>query len=73
MAFMDTGFKKLFSVHDRMTIEMERCMKETNILEWLTKVKTTMIQENTEKETTPHYYRPINAPIDDVRNTNGTN
>ena len=33
MAYMDTGSKKSTSIHDRLAIEMNRCLEETDIPE----------------------------------------
>ena len=31
MAYMDSGFKKFTSFHDRLTLELGRCFEEINI------------------------------------------
>ena len=38
---------------------MNRCLQETNIPEWMTKGKTTLIQKDPQKGTTSNNYRPI--------------
>ena len=39
IAYMD------FSIHDRLAIEMNRCLQEANVPEWMTKRKTILIQK----------------------------
>ena len=52
--YMDSGFKKLPSLHDRLVIELSRYLKETNIPKWMTKGKTTLIQKrHPKKDPTP--------------------
>ena len=36
-------FKKFTSIRDRLATEMNRCIQETEIPEWMTKGKTTLI------------------------------
>ena len=57
-------FKKFTSVHVRLVTEMNKCMQKKTktkpeIPEWMTKGKTTLVQENPLKGTTPSNYRPI--------------
>ena len=49
VAYMDSGFKKITSMHDWLAIEMKKCKQETDILEGVTKVKTTLIQKDLQK------------------------
>ena len=55
IAYMDSGFKKFTSIHDRLAIEMNRCLEEAEMLEWMTKEKeeTTLIQNDPLKGTAP--------------------
>ena len=39
-------FKKFTSIYDRLTTKINRCLQETNIPKWMTKGKTTLIQED---------------------------
>ena len=39
-------FKKFTTIHDRLAIEMNRCLEETYISEWMTKGKTTLIPKD---------------------------
>ena len=55
-------FKKVTSIHDRLATEMNRCPQKANIPEWMTKGKTTLIQKDPRKVTTPNNYRPITCP-----------
>ena len=36
-------FKKFISIHDRVTLEMKKCLQGTQLPEWMTKGKTTLI------------------------------
>ena len=42
--------KKLTSILDRLALEMNRCLQETHIPEWMTKGKIPLIQKNPSKE-----------------------
>ena len=37
--YIDTGLKKFTSIHDRLAIELNRCLQEVNLPEWMTKGK----------------------------------
>ena len=52
-------FKKFTSVHDRQALEMNRCLQDAQVPEWITKGKTTLIQKDPSKGTAPNNYRPI--------------
>ena len=52
-------FKKFISIHGRLALEMNRCLQGTQVPEWMTKGKTTLIQKNPSKGTAPNNYRPI--------------
>ena len=52
-------FKKFTSIPDRLALEMNRCLQETHVLEWMTKGNTTLIQNDDLKGTAPNNYRPI--------------
>ena len=53
------SFKKFISIHDRLALEMNRCLQGEQVPEWMTKGKTTLIQKDPSKETAPINYRPI--------------
>ena len=55
---MDSGFTKITSIHDRLVIEMKRCLEETNIVKWMTKGKTILIQKDPKKEPHPTIIEP---------------
>ena len=38
-------FKKFTSIHDRLALEMNRCLQDAQVPEWMTKGKTTLIQK----------------------------
>ena len=52
-------FKKFTSIHDRLALEMNRCLQDAHVPEWMTKGKTTFIQKDPSKGTAPNNYRPI--------------
>ena len=54
-------FKKFTSIHDRLALEMNRCLQGAHVLEWITKGKTTFIQKDQSKRTDPHNYKPITS------------
>ena len=52
-------FKKFSSIHDRLTLEMNRCQQDAQVPDGMTKGKTTLIQKDPSKGTAPNNYRPI--------------
>ena len=50
--YMDSDFKRFSSIHDKLAFELNRYLEEKNILEWMTEVKTTLIQNDLQKGTT---------------------
>ena len=52
-------FKKFTSIHDRLALEINRCIQDAQVPDWMTKGKTTLIQKDPNKGTTPNNYRPI--------------
>ena len=52
-------FKRFTSFHDRLALEMNRCLQDAQVPEWITKGKTTLIQKDPSKGTAPNNYRPI--------------
>ena len=52
-------FKKFTSIHDRLALEMNRCLQDAHVPELMTKGKTTLIQKDPSKGTAPNNYRPI--------------
>ena len=55
----DFWFKKFTSVHDRLVLEMNKCLHTAHVPEWVTKGRTTLIQKDPNKGTAPNNYRPI--------------
>ena len=51
--------KKFTSIHDRLALEMNRCLQGTQVPECMTKENTTLIQKDPSKGTAPNNYRPI--------------
>ena len=52
-------FKKFISIHDRQSLEMNRCLQGVNIPKWMTKGKTTLTRKDLIKGTAPNNYRLI--------------
>ena len=52
-------FKKFTSIHDRLALEMNRCLQDVQVPDWMTKGKTTIIPKDPSKRTVPNNYRPI--------------
>ena len=52
-------FKKFTSIHDRLALEMNRCLQDAQVPDWMTKGKTILIQKDPNKGTAPNNYRPI--------------
>ena len=52
-------FKKLTTIHDRLALEMNGCLQEADVPDWMTKRKTTLIQNDPFKRTAPNNYRHI--------------
>ena len=52
-------FKIFTCVHDRLALDMNKCLQTAHVPEWMTKGKTTLIQKDPNKRTTPNNYRPI--------------
>ena len=52
-------FKKFTSILRRLALEMNRCLQDAQVPEWMTKGKTTLIQKDPSKGTAPNNYRPI--------------
>ena len=52
-------FKKFTTIHDRLTLERKRCLKEAHVPESMTKGRTTLIPKDPRERTAPNNYRPI--------------
>ena len=52
-------FKKFTSIHDRLTLEKNRCLQGAKVPEWMTRGKTTLIKEDPSKKPAPNNNRPI--------------
>ena len=52
-------FKKFIPIPDRLALEMNRCLQDAQVPDWMTKGKTTLIQKDPNKGTTANNYRPI--------------
>ena len=52
-------FKKFTPVHNRLATERHKYIQKSEIPEWMTKRKSTLIQKDRLKGTVPNKYRPI--------------
>ena len=52
-------FKKFTSIHDRLALEMNRCLQDTQVPDWITKGKTTLTRKDPSKGNAPNNYRAI--------------
>ena len=52
---------KLTSIHDRLALEMNKCLQRAHVPEWMTKGRTTLVQKDPNKGTAPNSYRPITS------------
>ena len=68
-------FEKFTNIFDRLNLKINRCFEETDISEWITKGKTTLIEKDPhqKKETTPNNYwsRNRRSTIHESRHTRG--
>ena len=55
----DFWFKKFTSIHDRLLQEMNRCLQDAQLPDWMTKGKTTLIKNDPSKRTAPNNFRPL--------------
>ena len=66
-------FKKFITINNRQALEMNRCLQERQIPEWMTKEKTTLIKKDTLKGTTGKQLQTHYMPTYDTENTNSKN
>ena len=52
-------FKKFTSIHDRLALEMNKCLQTAHVPEWMTNGRTILIQKDPNKGTASNNYRPI--------------
>ena len=52
-------FKKSTSIHGRLALEINRCLQEVYVPDWMTEGNTILIQKDPGKGTPPNNYRPI--------------
>ena len=48
-AMHEFWFKECMSIHERLTLEMSKCLEETNLLELMTNGKTNLIRKDSPK------------------------
>ena len=59
--YMDTRFKNSLSPTKKLAVVMNKYLQETDIREWLTKGKTTLIQKDPQRRTPPTTTEPLSA------------
>ena len=52
-------FKKFTAIHEKLALELNRCLQGATVPEYITKGKTILIQKDPLKGTTQNNYRPI--------------
>ena len=72
MEYIKFWFKKIPSISRQTGYQMNRCFEETDIPEWMTKEKTTLIQKDTQKKNCLQKLETKNVPTD-VASTNSSN
>ena len=66
-------FKKFTSIHDRLALEMNKCLQRAHVPEWMTKERTTLIKKGHKQRNRPKQLQTHNLPTNDVENINSTN
>ena len=51
-------FKKFTSIHDRLVLEMNKCLQTAQVPDWMTKGRATLIQKDPKKEPPPTITEP---------------
>ena len=59
MAYMDTGFKRSTSIHDRLATEISKCLQETDTSRMDDQRKESSDPKRPQKGTAPNDYKPI--------------
>ena len=59
ITYMVSALKEFASIHVKVDIERNRCIEETDILQWMTTGKTILIQKDPQKGTDLNNYWPI--------------
>ena len=59
MEYMVSGSKKFTSIHDRLALEMNKCLQTAHVPEWMTNGKTTLIQKDLNQGIAPNNCRTI--------------
>ena len=65
--------KNFASIHDRLALEMNKCLQTAHVPEWIAKEKTTLIQKDPNKGTAPKKLQTHNLPTNHVENINSIN
>ena len=61
------GSKNFTFIHDRLAMEINKCIQKTEKREWITKGKITLIQKDSIKGTPPKQLLTHNVPTDDIK------
>ena len=63
-------FKKFTSIHDRLVLEMNKCLQKAHVPDWMTKGRTTLIQKDPKQRNRHQQFQTHNLPTNDVENIN---
>ena len=66
-------FKKFTSIHDRLALEMNRCLQGVHVPEWMTKGKDHIDPKGPKQRNCPKRLQTHNLLTEDVENINSTN
>ena len=64
-------FKKFVPIHCRLALEMNRCLQGAQVPDWMTKVKTTLIQKD--PRNCSKQLQTDHLPTNDMENINSIN
>ena len=65
-------FKKFTSIHERLALEMNRCLQRAHVPKWMTK-RRTIDPKGPKQRNCPKQLQTHNLPTNDVENINSTN
>ena len=66
-------FKKFTSIHDRLALEMNKCLQTAHVPEWMIKARTHIDPKGPKQLNSSKQLQTYNVLTDDVENINGTN
>ena len=69
----DFWFKKFTSIHDKLSLEMNKCLQTAHVPEWMTKRKTRLTKKGAKQRKRPKQLQTYNMSTNDVENIYSTN